>query len=302
MKIILNEKEYAEKCLREKTVGDNAWQTAQILAKYYYHELGYRKARIQKALNEFLLENYSLYRKSRLRWEENVESLAASAGKYDLFQQYFVPITRSELETISGCGLSKQHQQVLFSYLCLAKLGNLRNEKNNGWVGYKIYKTKDVFQMAHVSVSEVKQDFMINDFYIRNLVELPKKNDNLSVRVTFCDNDGDCALAVSDFRDLGYLYLQYIGENIVACQQCGILMRGNKAGTKKYCKGCAGYVPQEFKIITCVDCGKQIKVSAYNTESTRCSECQAIHKREAARLRKQRQRQKEKDVTLAFKS
>ena len=272
MNIILNEKEYAEKCLRDKTVGDNAWQTAQILAKYYYHERGFRKARIQKALNEFLMENYSLYRKGRLRWEENVELLASSAGKYDLFQQYFVPITKAELDTINGCGLSKQHQQVLFSFLCLAKLGNLRNEKNNGWVGYKIYKTKDVFQMAHVSVSEVKQDFMINDMFIRNLVELPKKNDNLSVRVTFCDDDGDCVLAVSDFRDLGYLYLQYIGENIVACQQCGVLMRGNKAGTKKYCKDCAGYVPIGLKNVTCVDCGQVFRVDTKSSSNIR--ECQ----------------------------
>lgn len=286
MKIILNEKEYAEQCLRDRTLGDNAWQTAQILAKYYYHELGYRKVRIQKALTEFISQNYPPYRKGILRWEENIEALAASAGKYDLFQQYFIPITQDELDTISGCGLSKQHQQVLFAFLCLAKLGNMRNPKNNGWVGYKVYKTKDVFQMAHVSMSEFKQDFMINDFYVHNLLDLPKKNDNLSVRVTFCDNDGECALAVTDFRDLGYLYLQHIGENIVSCQQCGILMRGNKAGTKKYCKDCAGYTPQEYKIITCVDCGKYIRVNAKNTKTCRCADCQKEHRRVYDRERK----------------
>lgn len=286
MKIILNEKEYAERCLREKSLGDNAWQTAQILAKYYYHELGYRKAKIRKALHEFLRDNYPLYRKGKLKWEENIELLSSSAGKYALFQQYYVPVTQSELDTIMNCGLSRQHQQVLFTFLCLAKLGNMRNPKNNGWVGYKVYKTKDVFQMAHVSASEVKQDFMINDFYIRDLVELPKKNDNLSVRVTFCDNDGDCILAVTDFRDLGYLYLRHIGENIIACQQCGILIRGNKAGTKKYCKDCAGYTPQEYKIITCVDCGKEVRVGGQNKRTKRCPECQREHIKNYDRIRK----------------
>ena len=286
MKIILNEKEYAERCLREKSLGDNAWQTAQILAKYYYHELGYRKAKIRKALYEFLRDNYPLYRKGKLKWEENIELLSSSAGKYALFQQYYVPVTQSELDTIMNCGLSRQHQQVLFTFLCLAKLGNMRNPKNNGWVGYKVYKTKDVFQMAHVSASEVKQDFMINDFYIRDLVELPKKNDNLSVRVTFCDNDGDCILAVTDFRDLGYLYLRHIGENIIACQQCGILIRGNKAGTKKYCKDCAGYTPQEYKIITCVDCGKEVRVGGQNKRTKRCPECQREHIKNYDRIRK----------------
>ena len=36
MTIILNEKKYAKRCLEDKTLGENAWQTAQIIAKYYY--------------------------------------------------------------------------------------------------------------------------------------------------------------------------------------------------------------------------------------------------------------------------
>ena len=50
------------------------------------------------------------------------------------------------------------------------------------------------------------------------------------------DVDEKAVMYVSDFRDLGYLYLMQIGENIVACAECGVLMRGNKAGTKKYCR------------------------------------------------------------------
>lgn len=296
MKIILNEKVYAERCLKEKTLGDNAWQTAQILAKYYYHELGFRKVRIQKALTEFISQNYPLYRKGILRWADNIEYLAASAGKYKLYQQNYVPITQDELDTIAGCGLSTQHQQVLFSFLCLAKLLNMRNPKNNGWVGYSIFKTREVFKMAHVSMSEMNQDFMINAFYLRSLMDLPKKNDNPSVRVTFCDNEGECAMAVTDFRNLGYQYLQYIGENIVACQQCGILMRGNKAGTKKYCKDCAGYIPQEYKIITCIDCGKEIRISSKNTETCRCEDCYTSYRKQR-KLETQRLRRSKNEVS-----
>ena len=126
---------------------------------------------------------------------------------------------------------------------------------------------------------------VINDFYVRNLVELPKKNDNLAVRVAFCDDpDEKAVMYVSDFRDLGYLYLMQIGENIVACAECGVLMRGNKAGTKKYCSHCAGYIPQEFKIITCVDCGKEFRVNSKNHKTVRCQDCQAIKDRERKRL------------------
>ena len=286
MQIILNEKEYAERCIQEGSIGENTWQTAQILSKYYYHELGFRKARIQKALTEFLEMNDPLFKRSVRIWEENIEWLAAHAGKYELYQQRFVPVTQTEFDTIRGCGLSKQHQQVLFVYLCLAKLGNMRNPKCNGWVNYGTYKTKDVFRLAHVSMTEEKEDYLINDLYCKKLLDLPMKNDNLSVRVTFCDMESDPVLCVTDFREPGYLYLKATGENIVACQQCGILIRGNKNGTKKYCNDCSGYTPQRTKQIACIDCGRLFEVSAKNTRTVRCQQCQMDHRREYYRERK----------------
>lgn len=285
MTIILNEKKYAKRCLEDKTLGENAWQTAQIIAKYYYFILGYRKKRIETELTAFVSQNYGLYKSNVQRWQESIEKIAASAGKYPLFEHNSVPITKEEFAKITDCGLSKQHQQVLFTYLCLAKLGNIRNEKNNGWVNHK---TKDVFSLAHVSLSEEKQDYMINDFYTRGLVDLPKKNDNLAVRITFCDMEGEIHLAVSDFRDLGYYYLKEIGENIVACAECGVLMRGNKAGTKKYCNDCAGYIPQTDKLIQCIDCGKEFKIAGNNTRTKRCADCQSIINREKRKIWKQK--------------
>lgn len=283
LSIILNEKKYALSCIQERSIGESSWLTAQILAKYYYWELGYRKKKIEKELTEFISECDSQYRKNKQRWEENIEKLAANAGNYPLFKDDYIPITEGELKIIRDSDLPKQHQQVLFTYLCLAKLGNMRNEKNNGWVNYK---TRDVFKLAHVSLSELNQDIMLNDFYVRKLVAFPKKNDNLSVRVTFCEDQGDIAMTVSDFRDLGYYYLMQIGENIVQCVECGTYMRGNKTKTKKYCKNCAGYKPQEVKTVTCVDCGEEFQVSAYNTKSCRCEACKVQHRREYDRNRK----------------
>lgn len=288
MDIILNEKEYAERCLREHSVGENAWTTAQILAKYYYSN-GLRRTRIIKALTDFISDAYPPYQRDKKRWEENIEYLSGNAGKYELYQQNAVPITQSELDIISSYGTQRTQQQVLFTYLCLAKLALMRNKNANGWVNVK---TRDVFHMAHVSMSTMNQDIMINGFYRSGLVDLPMKNDNLAVRVTFCDMDGDPVLYVSDFRDLGYLYLMQIGENIVACAECGTLIRGNKGGTKKYCSNCAGYVPKEYKIITCIDCGKEFRIDGNNKRTCRCENCQDEYSRELARLRQQKHRAK----------
>ena len=44
--IILNEREYAENCLQNGIVDTKPFVTLSILAKYYYHECGYRKKKI----------------------------------------------------------------------------------------------------------------------------------------------------------------------------------------------------------------------------------------------------------------
>ena len=44
--IILNEKEYAEDCINNGYVDKKPFLTLSILAKYYYHCLGYRKKKI----------------------------------------------------------------------------------------------------------------------------------------------------------------------------------------------------------------------------------------------------------------
>ena len=41
--IVLNEREYAENCLQNGITNDNLYFTLSILARYYYHHLGYRK-------------------------------------------------------------------------------------------------------------------------------------------------------------------------------------------------------------------------------------------------------------------
>ena len=288
MRIILNEKEYAERCLREKDVGESAKFALSLIAKYDYYELGYRKQRIEKHLTQFIKEAYPAYQRDIAGWTSTIEEIARRAGKYPLYIIHGVLITQSEIDainnaTIDGEPLNKKLRQLAFTYLCLAKLGKIKNPENDGWVKYK---RKDIFTMAHITASDVQKSEMIGDLALAGLLAFPRNDANLSRRVTFIDDDSKIVLEVTDFRDLGYLFLQQIGENIIACKRCGNLTRGNKAGTKKYCKDCAGYVPQEYKIITCADCGRTVRVSAKNTKTCRCDNCQREHRRAYDRERK----------------
>lgn len=285
--ILLNEKEYAEKCLKNRFVGEKPFYTLTILAKYYYYYFGYRKKKITKLLIDFMSKYYPRYDCNKATWDDNIEKIAGSTGKYPLFEIDGIWIMDKELEAISNIH-NKVLERLAFTLLCIAKLNNVKNPNNNGWVNTD---AKEIFSLARISCSVDERYSKLNMLNQLSLLEFPKKNDNLSVRVTYINNDGKNALFVSDFRELGYEYLKYKGENFIKCRECGILIRNNKAGTKKYCAECSGYIPKEIKTVVCVDCGKEFEVDSKNNKTCRCNECyttyRANRKLETQRIRRE---------------
>ena len=79
--IILNERVYAENCLKSGTIDEKPFTTLSILAKYYYYVCGYRKTRIYKALVEFMECNYPLYSCNKTYWDNTIERISNSAEK-----------------------------------------------------------------------------------------------------------------------------------------------------------------------------------------------------------------------------
>ena len=272
--IVLDERKYAENCLRDGSINDSPFFTLSILAKYYYHYLGFRKKKIIKLLLEFLEKNYPKYELNKYTWQTSVEKLAARAGKFPLFEIAGVSITKSELDTIANIH-NKVLERLAFTMLCLAKFGNAKNDSNNNWVNLD---SKEIFKLARISCKANEREIKIGQLYQMGLLEFSKRNDNLNCRVTFVDNDSEEVVFISDTRELGYEYLKYKGENFIRCADCGILTRGNKNGTKRYCKDCSAYTPKETKTLVCVDCGKEFQTKSKNSRSIRCIDCQ--HKKQ----------------------
>lgn len=295
--IILNEREYAEKCLREKPVVDKPFENISIIARYYYWVCGYRKKKIYSLLLEYLKETYPRYELNEMYWLEILEKVAQKAKSYNLLETSGVRITKSEMETIRSIG-KKVYERLAFTFLCLAKLNNLKNPNNHSWV---FQSRKEIYDCARISCSTAEQDWKIGYLADIGLLKMAERIDNLNLQVTFIDEDDEVELFVSDFRELGYEYLKYCGENYIRCEECGILIKGNKNGTKKYCKNCAGFTPIVTKKVVCIDCGQTFVVNSKNTKSVRCPACHAeyskVHRREMKRLR----RAKEKDGSLANK-
>ena len=264
------------------------FNTLSILAKYYYHCFGYRKKKITSLLLDYLSKYYPRYELNELSWQTSVEKIASNAGSFELFEISGVKVTKSEMETIIGLK-NKVLERLAFTMLCLAKLNNIKNPRNNGWVNAD---SKEIFSYARISCKADEREIKIGKLWQKGLLEFSKRNDNLNCRVTFINDDSEEELFISDFRELGYEYLLYKGENLIRCADCGILTRGNKAGTKKYCKDCATYTPQGSKTVVCVDCGKEFETSSKNSKSIRCQECQNTINREKKRLWKQQNKQK----------
>ena len=290
--IILNEREYAENCLQNGTVDVKPFTTLSILAKYYYHHCGFRKRKITFLLLDYLSKYYPRYELNEFSWQTTIEKIAANAGKYSLYEISGIKITDSEMEVIKNIH-NKVLERLMFTMLCLAKLGNAKNPKNNGWVNAD---SKDIFGMARISCKSNEREIKIGKLWQMGLLEFSKRNDNLNCRVTFINDDSDEALFISDFRELGYEYLAYNGENFIRCSECGILTRGNKTGTKRYCKNCATYTPIETKRVICVDCGKEFETYSKDNKSCRCSDCYTIYradrKVETQRVRRENEKMK----------
>lgn len=286
--IILNEKKYAENCIRNGLIDSKPYKTLFILAKYYYHCFDYRKKKITSLLIDYLSKYYPRYELNEFSWQTSVEKIAANAGSFELFEISGVKITKSEMETILGLK-NKVLERLAFTMLCLAKLNNIKNPRNNGWVNAD---SKEIFSYARICCKSLEREIKIGQLWKKGLLEFSKRNDNLNCRVTFINDDSEEELFISDFRELGYEYLLYKGENFIRCADCGILIRNNKAGTKKYCKDCAIYTPKGSKKVICVDCGKEFETSSKNSKSTRCRECQNLMNREKKRLWKQQNNQR----------
>lgn len=277
--IVLNEREYAEDCLRNSTLKEKPSYTLDVLAKYYYHVKGFKKKKISELLTDFADRNFEYYHDSRAFWDARIESVSSNARNRTLHEINEVWITENELSAIEAIS-DPDLERLAFTLLCLAKYNHAKNKNNDYWVNQS---AKEIFSLARVTCRAKDRPLYLNKLVVRKMLGYAKRNDNTSVRVTYVDEDSPKALCISDFRELGYEYMFYKGGNFTRCQECGILIKDTKNHNRKFCKNCDGYEPIKFKAITCVDCGKMVKINPQNKRTCRCEECQEQYRRQYKR-------------------
>lgn len=229
MSVVLNEREYAEQVLRECSLGQKPTETLCRVARYYAQ--WYKRAEVHRLLEEFMLKCDPGI--NIVKWQVTIDRVMKYASKYELVDITHIPVTQAEMDICDGLE-GKQMKRLMFTLICLAKLANEINPKNDGWVNRP---DKEIFKMANIVTSIKRQSLMLNDLRSMGLIRFSRKVDNININVR-CIQDGEAVIHISDFRNLGYQYMRHCGEPYFECCLCGLVIKRTN-NSQKYCHDCA---------------------------------------------------------------
>lgn len=220
--------------IKGKCLGKKPSETLQRVARYYLDE-GYSQSETRNMLDMFLLQCDSLA--STAKWSPTLDRALKYASKHQTICIDSIKITCPEMKRIEALE-GKQIKRLAFTLLCLSKYWIAVSEKCNGWVSNQ---DNEIMAMANIKTSIKRQSFMYSTLRDAGMVQFAKRVDNTNVRVLFAE-DGETALEITDFRNLGYQYLKHIGEPYFECQNCGVVTRYTNPTSgrrQRYCKSCA---------------------------------------------------------------
>lgn len=285
--ILLNERKYVEDCIKYGRIDKKPGRTLALMAQYHYDIGGFRKKKIAEMLIDFMAKYYKPYQNNPRGYDAMCEKIARKTGGRPLIELSGVNVTATEMQTINQIH-NKALEQLAFTLLCIAKVEFARNLAKHDWFELNIAQ---VCNIARITGTNRDKAGLISQLKDRGLIQMPKTGNSNKIRVTFMDDTADIALFVSDFRQLGYIYLKHIGFKFYTCPRCGMI---NKLAKKdeKPCKYCDKHYPIKTVDITCVDCGLTVAKDARAGRQCRCAACQQVKAREDARRRKQKQRAK----------
>ena len=239
MNIVLKENDWAKQMVSSRSLGDSPIETLRRVARYYL-DIGYSRQDVRKNLEMFLLRCDP--DASIPKWWNTIERAIKVAQKRPALYIESIKVYASELEAINNIK-SIPARRLAFTLLCLSKYWDIVRGKDDHWVNSSM---SDIMNMANIRTSLKYQCLMYYDLNKAGLIQLSKRVDNTNVQVCFAEDDGDVAMEITDFRNLGYRYLMYLGQPFFECENCGIVTKtkgadGNRR-RQRYCPSCAAEV------------------------------------------------------------
>lgn len=282
MNFLFNEQSAIENMIKMKVIDtDNIFVTIKDLARYNYFINNMDKDDNYQNILKYLQKNGQNIN------EENVYSIIDScvqkAKKYPFKQVSEVDITNSELQFIKNLNDIKQ-EKIAFVLLASAKYYDAvrGTQKNTAYM-----RNSDICKLARITIPVKDRDVFMQFAYDKGVLLRHSRAASIEKTVGFisCNENDNIVLRLkeNDFKDLAYTYLAYkTPHKFRRCVACNCWMKKDSKD-RRLCKECSVREAKETsskKEKQCVDCGKSIYVSIFDSETTRCEDCNLIHQRE----------------------
>lgn len=244
MSVVLRENDWAASMIQANSLGKKPSETLRRVARFYMDTYNINQDAARKKLDLFLLQCDPT--SSLPKWSDALDYAVSRACKYPAINIDHISVSKNEVEKIDSLE-GKQIRRLAFTLLCLAKYWNIVTRKEDGWVNSK---DNEIMSMANINTSIKRQSLMFGKLNELGMIQFSKKVDNTNVKVCFME-DGEEAIRIYDFRNLGYQYLMYHGEPYFTCENCGITTKVNDKGNRrrqKYCPECAAIIKMKQNI------------------------------------------------------
>ena len=244
MSVVLRENDWAASMIQANSLGKKPSETLRRVARFYMDTYNINQDAARKKLDLFLLQCDPT--SSLPKWSDALDYAVSRACKYPAINIDHISVSKNEVEKIDSLE-GKQIRRLAFTLLCLAKYWNIVTRKEDGWVNSK---DNEIMSMANINTSIRRQSSMFGKLNELGMIQFSKKVDNTNVKVCFME-DGEEAIRIYDFRNLGYQYLMYHGEPYFTCENCGITTKVNDRGNRrrqKYCPECAAIIKMKQNI------------------------------------------------------
>ncbi len=243
MAIVLNEKEWAEEMINARSLGKKPTETLRRVARYHLDN-GLPKREVRAKIELFLLQCDPTA--SVPKWSNALDRAVQMAMKYPAVNIDSITITKPEMARIDALE-GKQLRRLAFTLLCLSKYWNIVTRSGNGWVNSR---DNEIMRMANINTSIRRQSTMYFNLAEAGMIRFSRKVDNTNVQVCF-QEDGEPAMQVTTFVNLGYQYMMAHGEPYFVCESCGVTTRiesPNRGRRQKYCRACAAKIDIQYAV------------------------------------------------------
>lgn len=229
MNIIINEVEWVERMLLEHTFDCRPSEAIDRYARYL-NKKGCSKEDMQRKIEEMLLRNDSGV--SLQRWREKIKDAIRRSNR-PLVELDGVTITKAEIDKINELD-SVSLRKIAFTIVCLAKYCNAVRGDQSNWI---FFDPNAIAPLACISFSNDQLYSALGKLCDLGYINLSHMVSSHNIHVNIIDDSSEEALVIDDFRNIGYQYLMYMGEDYIRCELCGLVIR-RTSGRQMYCKKC----------------------------------------------------------------